>query len=316
MIASEHLIQPGHRACSGCGLLVGARLAADASDGKIAVVNATGCLEVTTTAYPQSAWRVPWIHSVFGNAAAVATGVRAGLRVQGKDVPVVAQAGDGGTADIGLQALSGMLERRDDVLFVCYDNEGYMNTGVQRSGLTPFDAATTTTPVGERSFGNPLPKKDLVSIVLAHSPAYVATATIAYHKDLERKMQRALAASGPRYLHILVPCPLGWKFEPRSTIGVSRLAVMSNLFPLAEWRDGVLGRVKGPAVPVSVDEYLKAQGRFSHLFRDDRGVEARATIQTMADETARRFGLRSYGDVAAARSAEGREGAVEEKVYS
>ena len=300
---SEHLIQPGHRACAGCGLLVGARLATDASHGKIAVVNATGCLEVTTTAYPQSAWQVPWIHSVFGNAAAVATGVRAGLRVQGKDVPVVAQAGDGGTADIGLQALSGMLERREDVLFVCYDNEGYMNTGVQRSGLTPFDAATTTTPVGTHTFGNPLPKKDLIAIVLAHSPVYVATATIAYHKDLERKMQRALAAKGPRYLHVLVPCPLGWKFPSRATIEVSRLAVMSNLFPLAEWQDGVLGKVKGPAVPVSVDQYLRTQGRFAHLFRDGRGEDARAQIQSQADETARRYGLRSFADVVAGAAA-------------
>jgi pyruvate ferredoxin oxidoreductase beta subunit len=295
-LRSEHLVQPGHRACAGCGLLVGARIATDATDGNAVIANATGCLEVTTTGYPQSAWRVPWVHSVFGNAAAVATGVSAGLRVQGKDVPVIAQAGDGGTADIGLQALSGMLERREDVLFICYDNEGYMNTGVQRSGLTPFHAATATTPVGEGAFGNPLPKKDLVSIVLAHSPAYVATATIAFHKDLDRKMRRALATKGPRYLHILVPCPLGWRFEPRSTIEISRLAVQSNMFPLAEWRDGVLGTVKGPAAPVSVDDYLKLQGRFAHLFRDERGVAARSEIQRLADETAKRFGIRTFTD--------------------
>jgi pyruvate ferredoxin oxidoreductase beta subunit len=293
-VATEHLVQPGHRACAGCGLLVGARLATDATEGNVVIANATGCLEVTTTAYPQSAWRVPWIHSVFGNAAAVATGVSAGLRAQGKNVPVIAQAGDGGTADIGLQALSGMLERREDVLFICYDNEGYMNTGVQRSGLTPYHASTATTPVGERAFGNPLPKKDLISIVLAHSPAYVATATIAFQKDLDRKVRRALQTHGPRYLHILVPCPLGWRFEPRQTIAVSRLAVQSNMFPLAEWRDGVLGNVKGPASPVSVDEYLRPQGRFAHLFKDERGADARGEIQRIADSTARRFGIRPY----------------------
>jgi len=292
--ATEHFVQPGHRACAGCGLLVGARLATDATEGNVVIANATGCLEVTTTAYPHSAWRVPWIHSVFGNAAAVATGVSAGLRSQGKDVPVIAQAGDGGTADIGLQALSGMLERREDVLFICYDNEGYMNTGVQRSGLTPYHAATATTPVGERSFGNPLPKKDLVSIVLAHSPAYVATATIAFQKDLDRKVRRALATRGPRYIHILVPCPLGWRFEPRRTIAVSRLAVQTNMFPLAEWREGVLGNVKGPASPLPVDDYLRVQGRFSHLFKDERGAEARAEMQRIADETARRFGIRPF----------------------
>ena len=293
-VADEHLIAPGHRACAGCGLLVGARLATDASKGNLVIANATGCLEVTTTASPQSAWRVPWIHSVFGNAAAVASGVSAGLRALGKDVPVVAQAGDGGTADIGLQALSGMLERGDDVLFICYDNEGYMNTGVQRSGLTPYGAATTTTPVGINSRGNPHRKKDLISIVLAHAPAYVGTATPAFHKDLERKMQRALAMKGPRYLHILVPCPLGWRFDPRLTIHVSRLAVRSNVFPLAEWRDGQLGRVKGPAAPVSVDEYLRAQGRFAHLFRDQDGASERAFIQRIADENARRLGMRAY----------------------
>lgn len=294
MSIATNLIAPGHRACSGCGLLVGARLATEATKGNVVIANATGCLEVTTTAFPQSAWRVPWIHSVFGNAAAVASGVRAGLRALGKDVPVVAQAGDGGTADIGMQALSGMLERGDDVLFICYDNEGYMNTGVQRSGLTPQGAATTTTPVGDHSQGNPHGKKDLLSIVLAHRPAYAATATPAFHKDLQRKMQKALATKGARYLHVLVPCPVGWHFEPRYTMKMSRLAVQSNLFPLTEWIDGALGKAKGAAVPVSVDEYLRMQGRFTHLFRDETGAELRRVIQRQADDNARRLGLRIY----------------------
>ena len=292
--APLHLIAPGHRACAGCGLLIGAGMATDAAGSNVVIANATGCLEVTTTAYPTSAWRVPWIHSVFGNAAAVASGVRAALRAQGRDVPVIAQAGDGGTADIGLQALSGMLERRDDVLFIAYDNEGYMNTGVQRSGLTPRDATTATTPAGLRSSGNPHLKKDLVSIVLAHRPTFVATATPAFHKDLERKMQRAIQAKGPRYLHMLVPCPLGWGFEPDRTIEIARLAVHSNLFPLAEWHDGELSKVKRIAVPVSVDDYLRPQRRFKHLFADERGAEERALIQRIADDTAHRYGLPAY----------------------
>lgn len=292
--APLHLIAPGHRACSGCGLLLGARLATDAAGGDVIVANATGCLEVTTTGYPESAWRVPWIHSVFGNAPAVAAGVRAALRARGKDTTVIAQAGDGGTADIGLQSLSGMLERGDDVLFICYDNEGYMNTGVQRSGLTPLDAATTTTPPGARSHGNPHGKKDLLSIVLAHRPVYAATATPAYHKDLERKMQRAVEARGARYLHVLVPCPPGWGFDPKLTVQVSRLAVQSNLFPLAEWRDGDLLKAKGPAVAVSVDAYLQPQARFAHLFTDGGGAAERSRIQRIADANARHLGLHPY----------------------
>ena len=292
---AEHLIAPGHRACAGCGLLMGARMATDVTGGDVIVANATGCLEVTTTSFPESAWRVPWIHSVFGNAAAVASGVKAALRAQGRDVPVIAQAGDGGTADIGLQALSGMLERGDDVLFVCYDNEGYMNTGVQRSGLTPTDAATTTTPPGLLSEGNPHLKKDLISVVLAHRPVYAATATPAFPKDLEGKMRRALAEKGPRYLHVLVPCPLGWRFDPRLTVKVARLAVQSNLFPLAEWRNGVLEKVKRIGSPVPVEDYLRAQGRFRHLFDGERGEIQRGFLQEIADENARRLGLAPHG---------------------
>jgi len=295
-VAAEHLVAPGHRACSGCGLLVGARMATDVTQGNVIVANATGCLEVTTTAYPGSAWRVPWVHSVFGNAAAVATGVRAALRAKGvNDVPVIAQAGDGGTADIGLQALSGMLERGDDVLFIAYDNEGYMNTGVQRSGLTPTDASTMTTPTGALSEGNPHLKKDLLSIVLAHRPAYAATATPAFHKDLQHKMQRALSIQGPRFLHVLVPCPLGWRFESRMTMEVARLAVQSNLFPLAEWRDGVLEKVKRIGAPIPVEDYLTAQGRFTHLFDGERGEIERGFLQQIADENARRLGIASFG---------------------
>lgn len=288
------LIAPGHRACAGCGLLVGARTALDATDGRVVVANATGCLEVTTSPYPYSSWRVPWIHSVFGNTAAVASGVRAGLRAQGKDVPVIAQAGDGGTADIGLQALSGMLERGDDVLFILYDNEGYMNTGVQRSGLTPLDADTTTTPAGPTASGNTRVKKDMLGIVLAHHPAYAATSTIAFPKDLQHKMKRAVGISGPRFLHVLTPCPLGWRFDPSRSVEVSRLAVHTNVFPLAEWTDGVLQKVKRVAVPLPVDEYLKPQGRFSHLFNEEHGAAERTRLQQLVNANARALGLATF----------------------
>ena len=206
-------ITKGHRACQGCGEALGARYAMDAAvraaDGRVIAANATGCLEVFSTPYPESSWRVPWIHSLFGNAPAVATGVAAALRAKGRnDVRVIGQGGDGGTVDIGFGALSGMFERGDDVLYVCYDNEGYMNTGVQRSAATPPAARTATTePLGGQagnSFGQ---GKNAPLIAMAHEIPYVATATVAELRDLEAKVTRAMEFHGPRYIHVLVPCP-------------------------------------------------------------------------------------------------------------
>ena len=209
-------ITSGHRACQGCGEALGARFVLDAAmraaDGEIVIANATGCLEVFSTPYPESAWQLAWVHSLFGNVAAVATGIAAALKAQGREhVRVVAQAGDGGTVDIGLGCLSGMFERNDDVLFVCYDNQGYMNTGVQRSGATPPAARTANTrPVGSEP-GNVFGQgKDLPRIAMAHEIPYVATATVADLRDLERKVEKAMSLRGARYLHVLVPCPLGW----------------------------------------------------------------------------------------------------------
>ena len=208
-------ITSGHRACRGCGEALAARVVLDAASraagGRMVTVNATGCLEVFSTPYPESAWQLPWLHSLFGNAAAVASGVSAALRATGRDdIRVVAQAGDGGTVDIGLGCLSGMFERNDDVLFVCYDNQGYMNTGVQRSGATPPAASTATTrPVGT-SVGNAFGTgKSLPLIAMAHEIPYVATATVADLHDLEAKVTKAMSMHGARYLHVLVPCPLG-----------------------------------------------------------------------------------------------------------
>ena len=215
-------LNSGHRACQGCGEALGARYAIDAAmeatGNRLIAANATGCLEVFSTPYPETSWQIPWIHSLFGNAAAVATGIAAALRVKGRhDVRVVAQGGDGGTTDIGFGCLSGMFERNDDVLYICYDNEAYMNTGVQRSSATPPAARTATTMAVGAEPGNVFGQgKDLPAIAMAHDIPYVATATVADLRDLEAKVRRAMEFRGARYLHILVPCPLGWGTPPRT----------------------------------------------------------------------------------------------------
>src|SRR5438105_14713750 len=209
-------LNSGHRACQGCGEALGARYAIDAAmeaTGKqLIAVNATGCLEVFSTPYPETSWQIPWFHSLFGNAAAVASGVAAALRIKGrKDVRVIAQGGDGGTTDIGFGCLSGMFERNDDVLYICYDNEAYMNTGVQRSSATPPAARTATTMAVGPQPGNRFGQgKDMPAIAMAHGIPYVATATVADLRDLEAKVSKAMTIRGARYIHIHVPCPLGW----------------------------------------------------------------------------------------------------------
>ena len=213
---NKHLLSPGHTACAGCGQALAARLVIDASGPNTIVANNTGCLEVFSTRYPESAWEIPWIHSLFENAAAVASGVEAALIYLGKKdgINVIAQAGDGGTADIGLQALSGMWERGHDILYVCYDNEAYENTGIQRRGLTPYATNTTTTPPGTKSIGNPRPKKPMPEIALAHGIPYVATCSVGFIQDLQRKVKKAHSIKGPKYIQIHVPCPLGWGMKP------------------------------------------------------------------------------------------------------
>ena len=213
----SNTLTSGHRACQGCGEALGARYALDAAmratDGKLIAANATGCLEVFSTPFPESSWQLPWIHSLFGNAPAVASGVAAALRAKGReDVRVVGQGGDGGTVDIGFGCLSGMFERGDDVLYICYDNEAYMNTGVQRSGATPPAARTANTkPIGREHPGNAFGQgKDMPRIAMAHGIPYVATATVADLHDLEHKVEAAMELHGPRYIHVFVPCPLGW----------------------------------------------------------------------------------------------------------
>jgi pyruvate ferredoxin oxidoreductase beta subunit len=290
-------LNSGHRACQGCGEALGARYAIDAAmratHNQLVAVNATGCLEVFSTPYPETSWQVPWIHSLFGNAAAVASGVAAAMRVQGRrDVRVVAQGGDGGTTDIGFGCLSGMFERNDDVLYLCYDNEAYMNTGVQRSSATPPAARTATTPAVGPHPGNVAGTgKNVPLIAMAHGIPYVATASVANLRDLEAKVTRAMGIRGARYIHIHVPCPLGWGSAPEDTIKVARLAVESGLFPLFEAEHGEVAGVTRIRRRIPVDEYLRLQKRFAHLFAPRRDDERLAAIQAAADRNIARYGL-------------------------
>ncbi len=283
----------GDTACAGCGQAIAARLVVDTAGPDVIIANNTGCLEVFTTVYPQAVWRVPWIHSLFENAAAVASGIEAGLKALGREneAHVIAQAGDGGTADIGIQALSGMLERGHNVLYVCYDNEAYMNTGIQRSGLTPFDAHTVTSPAGRVSYGNRTRKKNVPEIAAAHDVPFVATASTGYPHDLIRKVKKALATKGPKYLQIHVPCPLGWRHDSALTVEIAQKAVNSGLYPVIEFDDGKLGRVRRIRTKVPVEEYLRPQGRFRHLFRGDGAGEEIAKIQAIADANIEGYGL-------------------------
>jgi len=287
----------GHRACQGCGEALGARYVVDAAmreaNNQLVAVNATGCLEVFSTPFPESSWRVAWMHSLFGNAPAVATGVAAALRAKGRDdIKVLAQGGDGGTVDIGFGCLSGMFERNDDVLYVCYDNEAYMNTGIQRSGRTPPAARTATTPAVGEEPGNQFGQgKNAALIAMAHNIPYVATATVADLHDLEAKVTRAMGISGARYIHVQVPCPLGWASQPCDTIRLARLAVETGLYPLFEAKRGEIIDVTRIRHKVPVEEYLRPQKRFAHLFKPELDKEALLAIQQIADRNVAKFGL-------------------------
>jgi pyruvate ferredoxin oxidoreductase beta subunit len=290
-------LNSGHRACQGCGEALGARYVIDAAmqaaDNRVIAVNATGCLEVFSTPYPETSWQIPWMHSLFGNAPAVAAGVAAALKIKGRsDVKVVAQGGDGGTTDIGFGCLSGMFERNDDVLYVCYDNEAYMNTGVQRSSATPPAARTATTLAVGAHPGNAFGTgKNVPLIAMAHRIPYVATASVANLRDLEAKVTFAMSIAGSRYIHVHVPCPLGWGSDPSDTIKVARMAVESGLFPLFEARLGQITSRHELRRRVPVEAYLSLQKRFAHLFSPAKDASTIAAIQAAADENIRTFGL-------------------------
>ncbi|MCK4390847.1 MAG: pyruvate synthase subunit beta [Desulfobacterales bacterium] len=266
------VLAQGHRACQGCGEILALRMALKAMGKNIIVASATGCMEIVTSSYPQTAWEVPWIHVAFENAAAVASGIESGRkalmrkgRLRKQRITVVAMAGDGGTADIGIQALSGALERGHDFVYICLDNEAYMNTGIQRSSATPYGAMTTTSPPGKLSIGQRTWKKNVPAIAAAHTIPYVATASPAYYLDLMNKAKKAAMIKGPAYLHLFSPCPTGWRLAPERTVEISRLAVQTNVFPLYEVVDGRYIITKKIKRPKPVEEYLKLQGRFRHL---------------------------------------------------
>ena len=289
----NELFTMGHTGCSGCAQSMSVKMIMEILGKNTIATNATGCLEVFSTRWPESSWKIPWIHSLFENSAAVASGVEAALKAMGKKdgITVLAQGGDGGTADIGLQSLSGMFERNHDVLYVCYDNGAYMNTGYQRSGLTPFDAYTTTSPSGKESFGNQRPKKYMPEIAMAHRIPYTAVASAGYPMDLQRKVKKAKSITGAKYLQVDVPCVPGWKYEPKYSVKLAQLAVQTGLYPLFEAEYDKIISVKKISKKVPVEEYLKLQGRFKHLFKDDAGRAEIEKIQKIADENIERFGL-------------------------
>ena len=295
--ARNNSLNSGHRACQGCGEALGARYAIDAAmavtGGKLVAANTTGCLEVFSTPYPETSWQLPWIHSLFGNAAAVATGIAAAMKARGRsDVRVVAQGGDGGTTDIGFGCLSGMFERNDDVLYICYDNGAYMNTGVQRSSATPPTARTATTMAVGEAPGNAFGQgKDLPAIAIAHGIPYVATATVAELHDLEAKVRRAMSFRGARYLHVFVPCPLGWGHASDQTIRIARLAKETGTFPVFEATNGEVTSVSKIRRRLPVEEYLRPQKRFAHLFSPRPKLDVIAMLQAIADRNIRRYGL-------------------------
>lgn len=272
LVTKREHFAPGHRACQGCAEALAVRLVAKALGQNVVVASATGCMEIISTPFPFTNWRVPWIHVAFENAAAVATGAEGAYRalvrkgaLPEKGTVFLGMGGDGGTSDIGLQALSGAFERGHRFIYVCYDNEAYMNTGVQRSSGTPFGASTTTSPAGKLKAGQVTWKKNMPEIAAAHGIPYVATACSSYPFDLMKKVEKAAKAGGPAYIHILSVCPTGWGLPSEKAIWIGRLAVETGVFPLYEVEQGRYRiTVDVPALR-PVGDYLKPQGRFRHL---------------------------------------------------
>ena len=287
----DERLAPGHRLCGGCGASIAVRqVLMGAGETPVVTGCATGCLEVSTTLFPYTSWNTSFIHSAFENAASTMSGVEAAYRAlqrsgkikKDKDIKFVTFGGDGGTYDIGLQALSGAMERGHNMVYVCYDNGAYMNTGIERSGATPFGAWTTTSEVGEVLKGKVERSKDLTSIMAAHHIPYVAQASVSHWKDLVNKAEKAINYDGPAFLNVLAPCPRGWRIASDKTIEIAKLGVDTNYWPLFEIDHGVW-TLKDPKRPKPLDDFLKPQGRFKHLFKP--GMEdIRAQMQEMVDE--------------------------------
>lgn len=288
---AEERMTSGHRACAGCTGATAIRQVMLAVEAPVVISFATGCLEVSTTIYPYTAWNVPYIHSAFENSAATITGVETAYRALkkkgkiDKDIKFIAFGGDGGTYDIGLQSLSGALERGHDFLYVCYDNEAYMNTGIQRSGATPFMAATSTSPAGSAVPGKQQFRKDLTAIVAAHNVPYLAQTSVHNWRDLATKVRKALNTEGPTFLNILAPCFRGWRFKAGESVDVARMAVDTCFWPLFEVENGEYRLTYNPRRKKKpIEDWMKRQGRFSHLFKPETNTEAIAKIQEDIDQ--------------------------------
>ena len=272
----EDRLTSGHRLCAGCAAPIIVRQVLTAIDEPVVLANATGCLEVSTTIYPYTAWNVPWIHTAFETAASTISGVETMYRslvkqgkIEDRGIKFVAFGGDGGTYDIGIQALSGMMERGHKALYVCYNNEAYMNTGIQRSGATPLGAWTTTSPVGRVIPGKPRHRKDLTAIAAAHDIPYAAQASPHNWRDLMKKVRKAVAANGASFINVLSSCNRGWRHETDQAIEVTRLAVETCYWPLYEVEDGQWKLTYRPKEKLPIEEFLKPQGRFRHLFSEE-----------------------------------------------
>ncbi|MCP4112868.1 MAG: pyruvate synthase subunit beta [Desulfobacteraceae bacterium] len=272
LVTKKEYFTPGHRACQGCAEALAVRLVAKALGNNVIVASATGCMEIISSPLPFTNWNVPWLHVAFENAAAVLSGAESGIKalvrkgkLEDKKTVFLGMGGDGATSDIGFQALSGALERGHDFVYVCYDNEAYMNTGIQRSSSTPFGASTTTSPAGKASYGQVTWKKNMAEIAVAHNVPYVATACSSYPFDLIKKVEKAARTPGPAYVHILSVCPTGWRLPPNRAIWIGRLAFETGVFPLYEVENGRYRMTQEPDELRPVEEYLKPQGRFRHL---------------------------------------------------
>jgi pyruvate ferredoxin oxidoreductase beta subunit len=278
---------PGHRACIGCAEALAVRMVCKVLGDNMIVAMATGCMEIVSSQLPNSTWEVPWIHTLFENTAAVASGIDSAIKVLSrkgkytlKDTKVVAMAGDGATADIGLQALSGALERGHNMIYICLDNEAYMNTGIQRSSSTPMGATTTTSPAGKNSIGQVSWKKNLPAIAVAHDIPYVATACPSYYRDLMVKIHKAMQVKGPSYVQILSVCPTGWRCPTEQAVEVGRLAVQTGMFPLYEVENGKYSLSVMPDALKPITDYTKLQGRFRHLSEADlKRIQDRVNLE-------------------------------------
>jgi pyruvate ferredoxin oxidoreductase beta subunit len=287
LVTKKEYFVPGHRACIGCGEALAVRLACKALGQNVIIANATGCMEIVSSPLPTTSWKVPWIHTLFENSAAVASGIESALkmlmkkgRIAQQDITVVAMAGDGGTSDIGLQALSGAMERGHNFLYICFDNEAYMNTGIQRSSATPFGASTTTSPAGKQSIGQMSWKKNMPAIAAAHNIPYVATACPSYPFDLIEKVEKGAKTPGPAYVHILSVCPTGWRCPTDLTVRMGRLAVETGIFPLYEVENGKYKLNFDFPELRPVTDYMKLQGRFRHLSEDIlKKIQKRVTAE-------------------------------------